>query len=303
VLIAPPMLLYASTDLPVVDDTTPSVSAQSLVSLLAHFEPFADGPARSDRSLLSRICGSVRFVPSQRAQGIIAEDHAPISIIRRVALGMATKTKALEREVAATSSAAWAEKEEAKTLIADLQATHAQISRLEQEKLESERRRVASLETEVQQQATQIRRLEEELSTLSQSKMRLESDHIRSVRELESQQSHLQHQLAVEREKSQLAYTLAVEERDAKLNQCHRRLTAMTEENEQLQQLLRRKTSDLASLERGAHEHSDAFKEIQRSLEQSQTKNSSMLERIRVLEGELHEHRQYSHKSVFTEKR
>jgi len=158
-------------DVPILDDSTGSLCAQSLVHLLAHFEPSSGGAegSRPRRSLLASLAAPVRFAPSNGAVGA-AEDHSPIASIRRVALALATRNKALERDLAVGSTDAWAAKEEARTLVADLQATHAQLAKLAQDSLNHERRRVATLEAEFQAQAAILRQVEQQLAAVTATK-------------------------------------------------------------------------------------------------------------------------------------
>lgn len=301
------------------DDSSLSSSAQSLLALLAHFEPITSGGTRAGTgfassysanrsSLFSRLTAPTRFAPSLRAQGVAFEDSAEIAVIRRVALAMANRTKALERELALAKTDAWTAKEQSRVLIADMQATHAQLTQLHTQSLEHEKARVARLEEEHTQDLNALRRLEDQLNQMTALKnsmvSREEFDGLRNAREeiartardLDSQLTSLKHLNASEREKAALNLSQAIEVRENKLSAFNQRLHASADENTQLHHVIQKKTADLATMERSLGEAASLHEELARNLELTLSKNGQLAERIRVLEGECQEHRVFSQK-------
>ena len=250
----------------------------------------------------------MRFAPANGGSGGSggADDPSPVAAIRRVALALATRNKALERDLAVGSTDAWAAKEEARTLVADLQATHSQLAKLAQDSLEHERRRLATLEAELAAQTSALRHAEEQLAAVTATKNAMVSaqeyevvrssrdEYARTARELESKLSALAHTAATDREKGALAQQAAVAERDSKLAGYQRRMHEMTEENQELQVHLRRKTGELAALERALQQGGEAHAAALDQLNATSDRHASLLERIKALESELGEHRVFS---------
>lgn len=292
--------------LPAVDDSSLAASAHSLVHLLAHFEPFAAATSeRSRRSLLSSI-SSARSSPMMRPGG--EDDRSALATIRRVAHALHKRNRQLEQDVNLAVTEAWASKEQAKVLMDDMTRSNAQFTMIAREQLDSERRRVAQLEHEHAVELAQIRRLEEQLAAANADRSTMVSanefqevranreEYAQTARELESQCDILQRQLQGEREKAKQSYGATIEGLEAKLQLSSKRLADLVEENQELQASLRKKAADLATVERDSKAGADLHSELQSNLQQCMSKNQQLIERIRILERELQEHREFSHK-------
>jgi chromosome segregation ATPase len=118
------------------------------------------------------------------------------------------------------------------------------------------------------------------------------------LRDMESELHTAQRTLSAEREKSDLAYSLTVDGLESKLTLSSKRLQELSEENTQLQVYLRKKTTELANMERSLKESADLHSELQHNLETCMNKNQQLIERIKLIENECQEHRAFSHKSV-----
>jgi chromosome segregation ATPase len=315
--------LSADANLPPgLDDSTLASSAQSFVALMAHLEPATPESAlgkthrhyysaRDNAPLLARLSGSSssRYRSHNSSGG--TDDAAavtPIGVIRRVALGMATRSKQLERDLSVATTDAWAAREEARTIVADLQATHAQLVAVAEEQLASERSRVQALDAEVRALQQGLREAQESLSECHATRQSMvtrsefegmrqaKEDQVRLVRDLEAQLSTLQSSQRSEREKAALESSLTREAMEAKLEHFKRRLMDATREQTELQQSMQRKTNELAAAQRATKEAEERQVDAARNIENLQAKLGAASERIKVLEVELGEHRHFSHK-------
>lgn len=298
-------------DLPVVDDSSLSVSAQGLIHLLGHFEPFSEQhDGRHQRTLLARLT-SVRYVGGNGGGGGVGgrndDDNNDIAIIRRVALNLANRNRTLERDVQISATEAWTAKEQAKSLCNEMESTHKSLLQLSQDATSTERQRVKELQTYLQTSQTEIRKLEESITHLTQQKSSMipANEHVqlrssyeevcRRKNELESEVSNLQRTLQTTKESSQLQYQLGLESFETRLNTSSQRQKELLEENGQLQTYLKRKTSELSQMERTLIEMKDFEKDLHKNLETCMSKNQTLIERIRLIEKEVGEHRQFSH--------
>lgn len=285
-----------NTDLPGVDDMNAANSAQSLLQLLNHFDPTSKQSSTpssqsSSRSLLDRL-STVRVYGRSRYHGVEGQsgEHGEVAIVRRIALELASSNQTLQRDLQLAESERWRAREEAKKLLSDMQSTHAQIVQLEREAVQRERERSSKMEVELRQLHSQFQQLQEQLNAAKQ----VREDDARAKHALKSELSSVKQQLNSLLEQHHHMLEAASDERETKLNEYSKRLAELSDENSELQSYVRKRTNEIAAMERAVKESTELHAELKHNLDISLHSNQQMKERIKVLESELMEHRQFS---------
>ena len=298
-------------DLPAVDDSTLAVSGQSLVHLLAHFEPFASDAGSMQRvSLLDRLSSARFVVRSHHTTGGGEDDRSDMSVIRRMTLHLAQRNRTLERDLQVASSEAFAAREEAKSLCAEMESSHQSLLALAQEATATERARVKELTLAIDSAQHEIRRLEESVTTLTTQKAmmvpakehsdlrQLHDDATRQLKQLEIEVAALTRNLQHQKEQHDLQYRLALEGLESRLTQSTTKQKELLAENSELQTYLKRKSVELAHIEQQLRQSDDVNLELQTNLDQCIEKNQQLIQRIKIIEKEVQEHRNFSHQSA-----
>ena len=235
-----------------------------------------------------------------------SDDSSDLAVIRRLAIQLATRNGQLQAECKALQDELWSEREQARALGEEMSNSHAQLLRLAQEQTDSERRRCDRLESELASDRSQIRKLEETLTALSSQKATMvagqeyqevrtsREEHARRVRELESELHALERSAERERVDAERHLEEQTSRYEGRLEQHVKRMKDLTEENAALQAQLRKKASEYTNLERQLVEASDIHADMKSNLDTCLSKNSQLVERMKIVERELSEHRVFS---------